>query len=270
MPRSLSTPNRARRFVLALVGVALVGVVLARTGVPPLWVPTVHRAITATMNAQKIPGLSVAVVVQGKPRWSSGYGLADVENHVPARADTVYRWASVSMPVTAVAVLQLVERGKLDLDAPIQMYVPEFPVKPWPVTPRQLLSHLGGIRDEVDDERDSTRHYAHFRDAFHVFKDDPLVCEPGTRHIDSSYGYNLLGAAVETASGAPFAGYLRGQVFRRSGMNTARPDDSEAVIFRRARGYVRAPRGAAPELRGWPTSATLLRATASAVAPRTP
>ncbi len=84
MPRSLHTSNRARRFVLALIALAAAGAILVRTGIPPLWVPSVHRAVTATMNARKIPGLSLAVLTRGKLRWSSGYGLADVENHVPA------------------------------------------------------------------------------------------------------------------------------------------------------------------------------------------
>ena len=86
MPRSLSTPNRARRFVLALIAMAAIGAILVRTAIPPLWVPAVHRAVTGTMNVRKIPGLSLAVLTRGKVRWSSGYGLADVENHVPAGA----------------------------------------------------------------------------------------------------------------------------------------------------------------------------------------
>jgi CubicO group peptidase (beta-lactamase class C family) len=188
--------------------------------------------------------MSVAVVSGGVLRWSAGYGLADVENQVPARADTVYRWASVSKPVTAVAVMQLAGRKKIDMDAPIQTYVPSFPEKKWPVTSRLLLAHLGGVRHYQGDERASTRHYAHFTEAFHVFRDDPLVCEPGTKHVYSTYGYNLLGAAVEDASGRPFIGYVYENIFRPSGMTTARAGDLEPIIPRRARGYVRVGRGA--------------------------
>lgn len=243
MTAPLAPPRRARRFVLPVVAVVALTAAVARTGMPPLWVVSVHRAITQKMVEEQIPGLSVAVVSGGKLRWSSGYGLADVENRVPARADTVYRWASVSKPVTAVAVMQLAEGGKLDLDAPIQAYVPEFPAKAWPVTPRLLLAHLGGVRHYRGEERGNTRHYAHFRDAFGVFRDDPLVCQPGTRHVYSSYGYNLLGAAVESVSGRPFVGYVREAVFRPAGMVTARADDVEAIIPRRARGYVHARDG---------------------------
>jgi CubicO group peptidase (beta-lactamase class C family) len=228
---------------LPLVALVVVAGAVSRTGLPPLWVPRVHRAVTATMVEQKIPGLSLAVVSGGKLRWSSGYGLADVENQVPARAETVYRWASVSKPVTAVAVLQLAERGKIDLDAPIQTYLPSFPEKPWPVTTRHLLAHLGGVRHYQGDERASTRRYAHFRDAFPVFQNDPLVCEPGTRHVYTTYGFNLLGAEVEQASAEPFNGYIHENIFRPAGMTHARAADIEVLIPRRARGYVRSSDG---------------------------
>lgn len=191
------------------------------------------------MVRAKVPGMSVAVATSGKLRWSAGYGMADLENQVPARADTIYRWASVSKPVTAVAVMQLERRGKIDLDAPIQNYVPSFPLKPWPVTCRQLLAHLGGIRHYKGDERASVRHYAHFTEAFPVFQDDPLDCEPGTKHVYSTYGYNLLGAAVEAASGRPYIGYLHDSIFAPAGIQTTRAGDLEPLIPRRARGYAR-------------------------------
>ncbi len=72
--------------------------------------------------------------------------MADLENSVPVKATTVYRTASIAKPMTATAVMLLAEQGKLDLDAPIQKYCAAFPEKPWPVTARQLLGHLGGVR----------------------------------------------------------------------------------------------------------------------------
>lgn len=243
MSQGRQVSTRARRYALPLAALAAVACVLWMAGGPPLWAFVAHRAITAAMAGQNIPGLSVAVATGGTVRWSAGYGWADVENHVPARAETVYRWASVSKPVTAVAVMQLAERGKLDLDAPVQTYVPTFPEKPWPVTIRQLLGHLGGVRHYRGDEIGNTRHYDNFRDAFGVFQDDPLVCEPGTKHVYSTYGYTLLGAAVEGASGQPFMDYVRANIFRPSGMTGAREADLEALIPHRARGYAKTPGG---------------------------
>ena len=106
----------------------------------------IEAAITTVMSRQNIPGLSIAIVTDNQLRWQGGYGMADVENFVPAKALTVYRIASTSKPLTAVAAMQLAEKGKLDLDAPVQKYAPSFPTKNFPITTRQLLAHLSGIR----------------------------------------------------------------------------------------------------------------------------
>jgi len=209
----------------------------------PARLQAVEAAITAAMSAQKIPGLSVSVVSGGELRWSSGFGMADLENDVPATADTVYRLASVSKPITAVAALQLVEQGKLDLDAPVQKYVPAFPAKPWPITTRQLLGHLSGIRHYEEHEMESTRHYAALADALELFQHDPLVHEPGTAYLYSTFGYTLAGVVVEAAAGTTFADYVRKNVFEPAGMATARVDDVFEIIPHRARGYQKGPGG---------------------------
>jgi serine beta-lactamase-like protein LACTB, mitochondrial len=204
----------------------------------------VEAAISATMSAQRIPGLSVAVVTKDELRWSSGYGQSDIENAVPATAETVYRLASVSKPITAVAAMQLAEQGKLDLDAPVQKYVPSFPQKPWPVTTRALLGHLSGIRHYAEGEFESTRHYATLADALPLFQDDPLVQEPGTKYLYSTYGYTLAGVVIEAAAGTTFAEYVRKGVFELAGMSGARVDDVLEIIPHRAQGYQKGPGGA--------------------------
>ena len=186
-----------------------------------------------------VPGLSAAVVRERELRWSSGYGLADVENEVPATPATVYRLASVSKPITATAVLQLAERGRLDLDAPIQRYVPGFPEKPWPITTRQLLGHQSGIRNWTEEEFHNTRRFTSIGDALAPFKDDALLFEPGTRTQYTSLGFTLLGAVIEGAGGAPFMEQLRTSVFQPAGMESARDDDVFAIVPHRARGYHR-------------------------------
>jgi CubicO group peptidase (beta-lactamase class C family) len=97
---------------------------------------------------------------------------------------------------------------------------------------------LGGIRGYAGDaELDSTRHYADVIEPLAIFKNDPLLSEPGTQYSYSSYGFNLLGAAVERASGVKFVDYLREHVFKPAGMDHAGPDDVYALIPHRARGY---------------------------------
>jgi CubicO group peptidase (beta-lactamase class C family) len=183
------------------------------------------------------------VVADRRLRWSAAYGVADVENAVPARTTTVFRLASVTKPITATAVLQLVEARTVDLDAPIQRYVPSFPPKPWPVTVRHLLSHQSGIRNWTDAEFHSTRRYATIADTLVLFRDDPLRFRPGTRTEYTSLGYELLGAVVEGVSAKPFGRYLAEHVFRPAGMEATRVEDVLAIIPGRARGYRRSAEG---------------------------
>ncbi|HYU43774.1 MAG TPA: serine hydrolase domain-containing protein, partial [Vicinamibacteria bacterium] len=123
---------------------------------PAAQAAALDTAIQAALPRLGAPGLSIGVVRGRELRWSAGYGLSDVENMVPATPITVYRLASVSKPITAAAVLRLVEQGRMDLDAPIQRYVPAFPDKPWPITARQLLGHQSGIRNWTDEEFHNT------------------------------------------------------------------------------------------------------------------
>jgi CubicO group peptidase (beta-lactamase class C family) len=190
------------------------------------------------MAAQKMTGLSVAVSY-GDFHWEGGFGFADLENNVPATADTSYRMASVTKPMTAIAVLKLVEDGKIDLDAEVQRYVDYFPRKAYAVTIRQLLGHQGGISHYRDyDKEGHIRDPKTTREALAVFADWDLAAEPGTKFIYSSYGFNLLGAVVEGASGQPYGTYMREQVWAPLGMTATVLDDPRAIIPFRADGYV--------------------------------
>lgn len=106
----------------------------------------VESAVSTFMATYKVPGVSVAVVQDGEFTWSASFGMADLENSVPATSQTLYRLGSISKPITATAAMALWERGKLNLDVPVQKYCSAFPQKPWPITTRELLGHLGGIR----------------------------------------------------------------------------------------------------------------------------
>jgi CubicO group peptidase (beta-lactamase class C family) len=212
------------------------------TRLPPASIVRIEAAIDAYMAANHVPGLSVALVIDGRPGWSRGFGLADVENAVPATASTAYRSASIGKTMTATAAMRLVEAGKLDLDADIRRYCPAFPVKPWTITVRHLLSHQSGIRHyggpRDREEQASTVHYADVVDAMAPFKDDALLFQPGTRFGYSTYGYDVLGCVLQGAAGAPFLDVMRTQVWQRAGMRATRDDDPAALIDRRAAGYV--------------------------------
>jgi serine beta-lactamase-like protein LACTB, mitochondrial len=200
-------------------------------------VTRIETAIGSFMSRQGIPAISVAIVVDNQIRFQRGYGMADIENFVPAKASTVYRIASTTKPLTAAAAMQLAEKGKLDLDAPVQKYVPSFPTKSFPITTRQLLAHLGGIRNYRPGEGERTNRYESLTDALSIFKDDPLDFEPGTRFSYTTFGYTLLGAVIEGASGMRYEDYMRENVYKPAGMQYTQVDDLYAIIPSRARGY---------------------------------
>ena len=210
---------------------------------PPGQAAVIREAVRTEMARLGIPGLSIAAVEGGVLRLEEAFGYADVENGVPARTDTVYRLASVSKPMTAVAVLRLHERGLLDLDAPVWRYCPDFPEKPWPVTARQLLCHQGGIRHYRPDEPVLARRFETFAEALALFRDDPLVHEPGTQVRYSTYGYNLLGCAAAGAARASFLSLLQETVFAPAGMESTVPDNVRAITPHRAQGYTRDSEG---------------------------
>jgi CubicO group peptidase (beta-lactamase class C family) len=188
-------------------------------------------------EAHRVPGISAAIVVGGQLTLQRGYGLADVENDVPATPETVYRLASISKMLTAVAALQLAEQGKLDLHAPVQKYVPDFPEKQSPITCELLLKHQSGIRHYRDGEIRSAVAYARVGDSLKIFRDDPLLFAPGEKFSYTTYGYNLLGAAVEAAAGQEFVAYVREHIGTPSGMKSIRPDNPYQIIPHRAAGY---------------------------------
>jgi serine beta-lactamase-like protein LACTB len=202
------------------------------------------RAATSSFMARThVPGVSVAVVENGQYEWASGFGLADVENNVPASEHTLFRLASISKPLTATAAMELWERGKLDLDAPVQKYCPSFPQKPWPISTRQVMGHLAGIRHyktggQNDLEGGNTKHFDDpIQAGLNFFKDDALLSEPGTHFHYSTQGYTLVGCVVEGASGSNYVQFMRENVFLPAGMEQTRTDDRFAIILHRTAFY---------------------------------
>jgi CubicO group peptidase (beta-lactamase class C family) len=196
------------------------------------------RAIAKQWLARGIPGLSVTVARNGKVIYSEGFGFADLEEHVSATPTTKFRIGSVSKPITAAVLVKLVGQNKIDLDAPIQKYVPSFPDKGAPITARQLAGHLGGIRHYKDDEFHIQKHFNTVLEGLSIFKDDPLVDPPGAKFHYSSYGYNLLSAAIENACGKDFLSCMHDLEFSPLSLKNTVPDEPNEIIDRRSRFYV--------------------------------
>jgi serine beta-lactamase-like protein LACTB len=209
-----------------------------------------ETAISRFMAANSIPGVSVAVVENGAVEWTAGFGSADLENFVPATPHTLYRLASISKPITATAALLLWQQGKLDLDAPVQKYCPAFPQKDAPITTRELLGHLGGIRHYKSDSQDdpeigNTKHFQNpIQGGLDFFKDDPLIAKPGTEFHYSPQGYTLVGCAIEGAAGENYADYVRENILAPAGMTHTVVDNRFAIVPFRTRFYSKDKTGA--------------------------
>jgi CubicO group peptidase (beta-lactamase class C family) len=155
----------------------------------------------------------------------------------------------ISKSLTATAAMQLWDRGRLDLDAPVQKYCPSFPQKPWPISTRQALGHLAGIRhyksiSQDDPEVGNTKHFDDPVPAgLNFFKDDPLVARPGTSFHYSTQGYTLIGCVIEGASGTKYVDFVRQNVLVPAQMEQTQVDNRFAIIPYRTRFYEKTESG---------------------------
>ena len=197
------------------------------------------RQITrAALNEQNLPGLSVAVAAGSEIVWAEGFGWADLESQAPVTPKTRFRIGTASKVFTSAALGLLMEGDRLKLDAEIQTYVPEFPKKEWPVTVRQLMGHLAGVRNDGGDESPLySQHCERTVEGIRSFADSSLLFEPGTQYRYSSYGWILLSAAVEAAADEPFLTFMRTQVFKPLAMDDTVADSATEPMPDRATPY---------------------------------
>ena len=212
---------------------------VARSVPLPEWMRAVdesRRLVRAGVAKQNVPGVSVGVAVSGDVVWAEGFGWANLDDRIPVTPDTRFRIADVSIPLTSAAVGLLLENRKLRLDDEIQTYVPQFPKKKWPVTLRQVMGHLAGIRNDAGDE-ESLAPCERTQDGLQRFAERPLLFEPVTQYRFSSYGWILVSAAIESAGGRPFFTFMRRQIFEPLQMSATRPDSASEPIPDRATFY---------------------------------
>jgi len=226
---------------LALLGLASAGTVQASAQTPRE--TRARELVERYLEDRHVPGASAAVSKDGTIVWSAAFGLANLELQVPASRETRFRVGSISKALTSVAVAQLWDGGRLDLDAPVQRYVPTFPEKAHPITARQLGGHLSGLPHYNREDIVNRVHYESVTHALDKFKDRPLLFTPGERFSYSSFGWNLISAVVEAAAGVPFLDYMRQRVFEPLGMTRTGPDRYEAIIPDRTAFYVVHPDG---------------------------
>lgn len=178
------------------------------------------REIAAELMARApFPAVSLAVWRDGGLRWSEAFGYADLAREVKATPDARFRLASVSKPLAAATALRLADRGVVDLDAPIGRYR-ALPAAHRDTTLRQLLAHQGGVRHYIPRDFDpaapggpiDTRVYTSTADKLAIFIDDPLVAPPGEGTHYSTFGYSLMSAVLESATGTSFPKLVHSEV----------------------------------------------------------
>jgi len=238
-------PGRGRRRAAALATVLLVACATA----PPADPTAVRReqAVTTALeirNRLELPGLGFAVGAEGGITVAMGIGYADLEAKRLITPETVFRIGSVSKLLTATAAMRLAARGELDLDAPIGRWLPGLPEDKAALTPRQLLGHLAGVRHYRRDDYLSRTHYGDVADSLGAFIGDPLLAPPGSAYAYSSYGYNLLGAALQAAAGREFRRLIADEVLAPLAMAHTLAEDSAQPPRERVRLYSRGDDGA--------------------------
>ncbi len=195
----------------------------------------VDNYVRSEMEIQRIPGVSLAVIKNGKIILAKGYGFSNVEHQVPVKPETMFQSGSVGKQFTATAVMMLVEEGKLSLDDKISKYFVDAPAGWQNMTVRHLLTHTAGTTDYPDDfdfRRDYTEDelYKHAQAI-------PLAFQPGEKWSYSNLGYAMLGILIHKLTGKFYGDFLQERLFKPLGMNTARVISEADIVPNRSAGY---------------------------------
>ena len=187
-----------------------------------------------------LPGLSVAVGVGQDITWAEGFGFANLADRTPVTPRMQFRIGHASKALTSAAVGLLLDQGRLKLDDEIQTYVPAFPKKPWPITLRQLMGHVSGVRHYRGEQADTlAAHCERASDALPGFARDPLLFEPETQYRYSTYGWVVVSAAIEAVASEPFFRFMRTKVFAPLGLSETTSDSTGDPSLERVTFYTR-------------------------------
>jgi len=236
MSESFASRNRGRGARLALVG--LTALLLSTA---PAFAQDVNRmdeVVRASVASEEFSG-SVLVARDGEILLDRGYGLANREWNIPNDGDTKFRLGSVTKQFTAVAIMVLIERGLVDLDAPVKSWLPDAPATWDSVTVRHLLAHTSGLPNftDFDDYEPAKTRPATLDGLIARFRDRPLDFQPGEGWAYSNSGYVVLTAIVEKAGGASYADFVAANLFEPLGMGDSGYDSHAAILPHRASGY---------------------------------
>lgn len=199
----------------------------------------IRKGFSDFVEKHKLPGLALAVMVDGEIVVEQQIGVRDFDSNEPITRDTLFRVGSVSKLVTSVGLVLLARDGKIDLDAPVTKYIPDLPEHYNDVTTRMLAGHLGGVRHYRDEVAENliTKQYKSMKEVLPVFVNDPLSHQPGSAYNYSSYGFTLIGAVMESVIEESLAEFLRQQVLEPLDLNETFAENWERPTLPLATGY---------------------------------
>jgi CubicO group peptidase (beta-lactamase class C family) len=217
--------------------------ILALALVPAASAEIVDQRIEQFIGRYQALGLfngSALVAEHGQVILKKGFGLANMEWNIPNAPDTKFRLGSITKQFTATLILQLVEQGKIDLNAPVTRYLPDYPARTGDrITIHHLLNHTSGIPGytEVPGFEAKSREPYQPGKFIDTFSHLDLFFEPGTRFSYSNSGYFLLGVILEKITGEPYEKLLRERIYSPAGMNDSGYDSTRPLLSKRASGY---------------------------------
>lgn len=228
-------------FLVSLVSIHVVTAQVVTSSEFPLLASQADILISDAIEYKEHVGLTAGVFADGQIAWTGGAGYRDRKAKALAEPGMINRTASISKSMTAVAIMQLKEKGKLDLDASIQTYVPEYPVKPeGEITVRQLLTHTSGVPSYKSDwDSFSWREFKSLEKAMDRFKKRDLKGTPGKIYHYTTYGYVLLGLVIERCSGMPYETYMKKYIWDVAGMSNTSVEKKKVKVANKSRLYKR-------------------------------
>jgi len=184
------------------------------------------EAMRGAIQGGAAPGASAAVAVNGKIVWSEAFGAADIASGAPVTPAARFGVGSISKTLTLTAALALADEGKLDLDAPVETYLPDFPHRGRGITIRRIGAHQSGIADEFADRNYyTTAHFAALDRAYRGIAAAPLSSTPGSRSEYATGIFTIAGRVLEQVAGETYLEVMRRRVFEPAGMKATVPND---------------------------------------------
>jgi CubicO group peptidase (beta-lactamase class C family) len=230
-----------KRYLQVTVIILMVFVTLAAQA-QPAKTKAMTSEFDRLLSAQFKPGetgCAALVAVKGEIIYKKAFGMADLELNVPMQPDMIFRVGSITKQFTAIAILQLMEQGKLSLQDDITKFIPDYPTQAYNITIEHLLTHTSGIKSytNVPEFQNYIKEDLKPAEAIDKFKNLPMDFAPGTKWLYNNSGFFLLGYIIEKASGKTYAEYIEENLFKPAGMTSSLYGTDKKIVKNRAGGY---------------------------------